>query len=1217
MNEQTARTKGERIEAALTAFFNAESLEMGWEVFQNHPELLNGEGEAYLNLLLELLPDEDKKQQVSEQLDFLSRNRLNYIIKYFLELSTWSEAVQYILKYPDLLTEGANLALQGMENYFRNQGNDIQYADFLADKRKFIDLCRETGVEEAYASIVPKDDFLNALLTFIDVEEWQETRSFLQSNPYLLSNKAIESIDTFISLASKDNSRPVLMDFTLNLHRQLLEQCRESGMESVFSNPTNPAALYRVVKKLEAVYRKYGQLENELDQSPEIFTQEAELFVNQLLELVTDEKAVAFFRLLKTLQADLRVHGKDIAYGRMKLRTQNNITQERVDFMSKVDSVKSLDDLLEAMISSPSVAKDFLELDALIGLENLGEEANLPNLSLPEDDPYAKVMAESHKVPLDIVGQIIGFILQSGNPQELPQRIHALETVLNRLDRQTTPYNWALVQNLYGQLLTRMARDNEMLEKAIKAHQAALEIFTKEETPVLWALIQNDLGMSYYERVEGDKAENFDKAIDAFTRALEIRTREQLPNEWVDTSGNLASAHMMRLGSKKIESIEKAIQIFNEVLHINTKKDRPEYWAGTQNNLGLAWMLKASQTRDQNERNSALTQSIEHFKNALIFYSESALPIDWGMAKLNLGNSLRARNLAEDHELTIEVYSDALKVFTLDEFPQAWAKTNIGLAYLHQSKGSMEKAIEIYTELTSACNNPHLNLFRFISAGLLGVIYNEQEQWQLAYDYLKMSIQTLELLRFDAFTEDTRLFFNKEPGEFFKYMVETCIKLGSLREAFENIEASKSRLFLEQLATDNSFLPPSVSTGNDLIEMEQVLLHELRIIEKSLRQTSNFQSMREALARQETIVESLDTLWDKLEKKLPDYVMLRRGAPARYETILAFLNQTNRKVALVEYFDLFGKIIVFVIRPDQQEPIYIETGLTNVDIRKAVRQYFGNILKKDQFDEEQYWLDLSSNLFGKIIAHLGDIDTVYLVPHGDLHLIPFYAIRVAEQSIVELFTLVSSPSATILERIHRRNANRVYSSSPQALVFGNPTVDLPYSLGEAQDIAKILNTVPCLGSRATKKVALQEGPDKDILHFACHGYFDPERPMDSGIILADGEPLMAKEIMNLPLHSDLVTLSACLTGLNKVEDGDELSGLTRAFLYAGASSVLVSLWPIHDKITANFMIEFYQRLANKNSLQSKSEILREVILSIRSKQPQPYFWAPFTLIGNL
>ncbi len=133
-----------------------------------------------------------------------------------------------------------------------------------------------------------------------------------------------------------------------------------------------------------------------------------------------------------------------------------------------------------------------------------------------------------------------------------------------------------------------------------------------------------------------------------------------------------------------------------------------------------------------------------------------------------------------------------------------------------------------------------------------------------------------------------------------------------------------------------------------------------------------------------------------------------------------------------------------------------------------------------------------------------------------------------------------------------------------------------------------------------------------LIHIASHASFRPDNPMFSSIQLHDSS-LNFFDIYNLRMSASLVTLSGCGTGLSSVVAGDELLGLVRGFLYAGATSVVVSLWDVNDRTTADLMKWFYGNLAKG---ESKSSSLRLAMLRLREEHPHPYYWAPFLLMGN-
>ncbi|MBI2509532.1 MAG: CHAT domain-containing protein [Betaproteobacteria bacterium] len=136
------------------------------------------------------------------------------------------------------------------------------------------------------------------------------------------------------------------------------------------------------------------------------------------------------------------------------------------------------------------------------------------------------------------------------------------------------------------------------------------------------------------------------------------------------------------------------------------------------------------------------------------------------------------------------------------------------------------------------------------------------------------------------------------------------------------------------------------------------------------------------------------------------------------------------------------------------------------------------------------------------------------------------------------------------------------------------------------------------------------------IHLATHGKFQAESPLDSGLMLArDGENdglLRVGELYSMDLDAELVTLSACETGLGKVDNGDDVVGLTRGFLYAGARSIVASLWSVEDRATAELMKAFYEGLQGAG----KRDALRQAQLKTRAAFPHPYFWAAFQLVGR-
>ncbi len=171
-------------------------------------------------------------------------------------------------------------------------------------------------------------------------------------------------------------------------------------------------------------------------------------------------------------------------------------------------------------------------------------------------------------------------------------------------------------------------------------------------------------------------------------------------------------------------------------------------------------------------------------------------------------------------------------------------------------------------------------------------------------------------------------------------------------------------------------------------------------------------------------------------------------------------------------------------------------------------------------------------------------------------------------------------------------------------------------------MAEIMTGQAYVEDEATIGRLKEAGPGASVLHFATHGESRADNPLFSGIRLADGW-LTALDIFNLRIDASLVTLSACDSGQHHLAGGDELLGLTRSFLYAGASSLLLSYWQIPDAVAIEFITDFYRRLA---AGAGKAAALRQAQLALLQRgragddssipYQHPFIWAPFFLMGS-
>jgi CHAT domain-containing protein len=331
---------------------------------------------------------------------------------------------------------------------------------------------------------------------------------------------------------------------------------------------------------------------------------------------------------------------------------------------------------------------------------------------------------------------------------------------------------------------------------------------------------------------------------------------------------------------------------------------------------------------------------------------------------------------------------------------------------------------------------------------------------------------------------------------------------------------------------------------------------------------------------------------------------------------------SKKHLVLAEYFTTEEQTFLFGMRADFMEPEVVTLPLDRTELRRFVRANFGERNRVREFIEmglQELWHGYDY-LVEPITRWAAPEDIVYLVPHDLLHYLPLHALKLAGQYLIDRNPVVYSPSASVLKYCYGKRKHNPDGSPARrtAAIFGDSRGDLPYARVEAQMLAELFGVTPLLGTAVTLNTLRQAIADVDIVHFAGHGDFHADQPLESGLCLAGEEILTAREIFGLrDLHSHLVTLSGCETGINENHPGDELIGLTRSVLYAGSPSVLVSLWRVADDSTAFLMKQFYTYLCEDPSLY-KVDALRKAMLETKA-QPQWasfYCWAPFVLVGD-
>jgi CHAT domain-containing protein len=363
-------------------------------------------------------------------------------------------------------------------------------------------------------------------------------------------------------------------------------------------------------------------------------------------------------------------------------------------------------------------------------------------------------------------------------------------------------------------------------------------------------------------------------------------------------------------------------------------------------------------------------------------------------------------------------------------------------------------------------------------------------------------------------------------------------------------------------------------------------------------------------------------LWHKLLVRNADYARDAALWRVQIEPIQPYLDD---ETALIEYFIARDVVLAFVVTRQS-----VVTQVLPIDLKAVQSTYRLLRLNLDAVPHSTLprLAGLTANaqallhrLYQGLVAPLDAALRGYprwiVVPYGPLHYLPFQALYDGAEYLVERHEISYLPGASLL-----RFCLEPRPASAGVAVFGHSfSGQLPNAVQEAQGIHAILGGDLYVEQEATPACFRATAGHRKALHLAAHGSFRPDNPLFSGLALADGW-LTTLDIFNLRLNASLVTLSACQTGRSTVGGGDELLGLMRALLYAGAASLVLTLWTVEDRSTAGLMQRFYQGLA---AGQRKASALRQAQLAFiqtgggdpaAATYTHPYFWAPFFLVGD-
>jgi CHAT domain-containing protein len=576
------------------------------------------------------------------------------------------------------------------------------------------------------------------------------------------------------------------------------------------------------------------------------------------------------------------------------------------------------------------------------------------------------------------------------------------------------------------------------------------------------------------------------------------------------------------------------------------------------------------------------------------------------------------------------------------------------------------RALAIYEKYESPLN-------RRIHASLARA-YRRQGDLDRAIEYYEQAIDKLESVRSQLASEQHRASFLGKHQKIYQELIETLMERYERNpetrddvRAFAVIERAKARALLEAITKARldigRALPPNLRQREQQLSARIAELHR-RLIESGVTK----EERQHILQRLDQTEQEFDRLITEIKQRNPQYASIRYPKPLSLEQAQALLDE---QAALVAYVVTNDHIFAFLLTAKTFHAQRLASSPNLVAAR--VQNYIDLIAQANNTG----WQAISRRLYADLIAplreHLSpEINRLIIIPDGVLHYLPFETLlsdlrpqtsdfrlektNISDQRPTYLlndFIISYAPSATVLAELDAAQAKLTSVERVDLLAFADPepaavllaqnittratertrslyddeglqVTSIPFSADEAKAIARYARSGSDIltGREASERRAKTDPLDHfRVLHFATHGLISRRTPTRSALVLAAGDEvaedgfLQAREIYQLKLASDLVVLSACETARGQILAGEGVQGLAQAFFYAGAPSVVASLWNVNDERTAAFMAAFYRHLADG---QSKAAALRAAKLDMlrSSSTSAPRYWAAFILIGE-